>query len=81
MDKKEFNHPELLDGEIFFTNATTKHFHKMNWLTKRIGVIAYDGQGKQLNHEDWLPIFLRKSELIQKGMIIREVRKSWREMR
>lgn len=81
MKGKEFNHPELLVGEVLFTNATTNHFDKMIWRTKRIGVTAYDGRGNKLIHENWFPVFLKKSELIQRGIILSEVRRSWREIR
>ena len=76
----EFIHPEKQDGEIFFTNATRGQFKLMRWSSKRKGIIAYDGEGKQLSYKNWFPIFLKKEELDNVKADLRTERKSWREV-
>ena len=42
-----FDHPECLDGEIFWMNASTEMFASIKgWKTKRLGDVAYDCDGK-----------------------------------
>jgi hypothetical protein len=58
----DFNltHPELKEGEIFVTNSNTDKLSTIGWKTKRVGIIAYDIQGKEIN---WLvPVFRQSSE-------------------
>ena len=75
-----FTHPEKQGDEVFFTNGTARQFRLMRWETKRKGAIAYDGEGKQLNHKGWFPIFLKKSELDAVKADLKTERKTWREI-
>lgn len=59
----DFIHPELKDGEVFFTNSSLSDFQEMAFKTKRMGKAAFDGKGNQLNHEDWYPVFIKIEEL------------------
>lgn len=59
----DFIHPELKDGEVFFTNSSLSDFQEMAFKTKRMGKVAFDGKGNQLNHEDWYPVFIKIEEL------------------
>ena len=70
-----FVHPELTKGEVLFTNAEFSQFEKMNFKTKRLGKIAYDGNGNQLNHEDWFPVFLNNAEVETSELSLMELRR------
>jgi hypothetical protein len=75
-----FTHPEIKNGEIFFTNASRLQFKLMRWKSKRRGNNAYDGDGKQLNYKNWFPIFLAKAELDDVRSDLKTERKSWRDV-
>ncbi len=47
-DQIKKDHPELLEGEVFLTNASDENFGSIGWLTKRMGVVAYDISGKRI---------------------------------
>jgi len=69
-----FIHPELLKGEVFFTNAHRSVFVDMPYTTKRLGRVAYDGEGGRLSVNDWYPVFLKESELSILGRTLLEIR-------
>ncbi len=75
-----FIHPEIKTGEIFFTNATRDQFKSMKWVTKRLGAIAYNGNGEKLNIEKWYPVFLLKEELKLSKIDLGDARKQFREI-
>ena len=77
---QEFIHPELKDGEVFFTNTNATQFKKMRWDTKRKGVVAYDGNGAKLSVADWFPVFLQEAELRLARYNLRSARNFWREI-
>lgn len=72
----DFVHPELAEGEVFFTNSKLSNFHKMKFNTKRIGKIAYDGLGNKLILADWYPVFLKKEELISSEITLMKLRRT-----
>ena len=74
LQKIDFKHPELLDNEVFFTNSSLSKFQKMEFRTKRIGIIAYDGKGHQLTHNDWFPVFLSNLEVVSSGFSLKLLR-------
>ena len=72
------NHPEILPGEVFLTNAEDHHcrddrrssWEMIGWRTKRKGKVAYDDiDGKPLDSIYCLfPVFVKREELIQAGI-------------
>ena len=68
-------HPERRTDEFFITNVIEDHsedpswrsyFHKIGWLTKRMGNIAYDKFGAVISDEGGLkmrPVFVKQSEV------------------
>jgi len=64
------NHPELQKGEVFLTNIpdeeSAAHGHGLKrvekWKTKRMGRIAYDINGHQI--DNMLPVFVQKDEVV-----------------
>jgi hypothetical protein len=70
MSKTEsFNkkHPELRDGEIFYSNASEALWELMDDIeTKRKGVIAFDARGKRL--PKMFPVFIQRSEAEKKKL-------------
>lgn len=56
-------HPELLDGEVFLTNATEASYNSFDWKTKRMGVIAYDNKGLSVQSLGLRPCFIRREEV------------------
>jgi hypothetical protein len=74
----DFVHPELGDGELFFTNSDLLEFEQMTWRTKRKGNIAYDGNGNPLSNENWFPVFLQQMEIALVGKNLTQIRKIFR---
>lgn len=74
-NQNNFVHPELRVCEEFFTNANLQGFQDMNYKTKRIGNVAYDGIGNRLKYIDWYPVFLKKDEVMACGRPIKELRR------
>lgn len=73
----EFIHPEKKEDEVFFTNASGRQFKWMRWVTKRKGVLAYDGEGNPLNQKNWFPVFIKKEELDQTKADLKTERKTF----
>lgn len=68
------NHPEILPGEVWITNADIYSLPKIGWTSKRCGKIAYDCYGKEMNSKRWpgaFPVFARASELAAAGVVIK----------
>ena len=76
LQKIDFKHPELLDNEVFFTNSSLSDFQEMAFKTKRMGKVAFDGKGNQLNHEDWYPVFINNLEMKYSGYTLQDVRRN-----
>lgn len=76
-----FTHPETKTGEVFFANASAHAFATMRFSTKRIGNVAYDGEGKQLSAKDWCPVFVQEAELLSLDQTLSELRTKDREGR
>ncbi len=74
---KDFIHPEKLEGEIFLINSTKKNFSSIPWPSKRLGSLAFDGQGRRIEAKDWRPTFISENEL--SGVRINDARRSLRE--
>lgn len=74
-----FAHPELEEGEIFLTNSNQRVFEEMEWLSKRKGKVALDGNGLMTGNTDWFPVFIGKKELYDSGKDIKDVRKEIRD--
>ena len=70
-----FEHPEQLRDEIFFTNATREHFDILHYSTKRMGNVAYNGNGGELSNDNWFPVFVQRGEI---KTDLPQARKSWR---
>ncbi len=79
--QKEFIHPELNQGEVFFTNSEFSWFEEMPFVTKRLGKIAYDGSGNRIGSsgDDWHPVFLNQEEIIKTGKSLSELRRGIRK--
>lgn len=63
------NHPELLEGEVWITNAQEADWNSIGWKTKRAGTTAYDKSGCAIT--TWgrfFPVFVQRSELEQAGI-------------
>ena len=76
-----FRHPEVQDGEVLFSNMTAEEFEGLDWSSKRMGRIAYDGEGQRLRFDDWLPVFVDAAELQARGKGLRAERTRFREQR
>jgi hypothetical protein len=74
---KEFTHPELMELEIFFSNASLACFQELPLKTKRKGLIAYDGVGGKLSLEDWFPVFLKESEITDLNASLPDLRRTF----
>ena len=74
-----FTHPEQKDAETFFMNVHQKDFDALTYKSKRMGTVAYDGNGKKLKHEDWFPVFLATTEVTETDKSISDLRRGWRE--
>lgn len=78
-----FIHPELSDGEIFFTNSDSKNFESVTLKTKRKGNQAYDGKGnRQETHfqrDDWFPVFIKITEIEALNTSLTELRRAFRD--
>mgnify|MGYP001616241631 CR=1 FL=1 len=77
---KNFNkrHPELQEDEVFLMNILIEppligkfkgitDFCRIGYSTKRMGNNAYDRTGKLIK-ENVRPVFVKRSELIEKGI-------------
>lgn len=73
-----FIHPEIQKGEVFFMNTESAKFKVIDFESKRIGNIAYDGNGNLLDHEDWFPVFLKEDEMSNSGFSLMELRRKFR---
>lgn len=64
MNNFNHNHPELKDGEMFFSNFTQDGFDKLGFKTKRLGVVAYQSNGIRLNflRVKRYPVFILRKE-------------------
>ncbi len=64
-DFKTKSHPEKRDGEVFIGNAGLNglEFNSIGWKTKRLGIIAYDKNGKISEDKKHRPIFIQLSEM------------------
>jgi len=64
--QKDFwkNHPEQLEGEVFFSNVDSNHFDTIEYRTKRAGKIAYECNGKKFGkYPETFPVFIQRLEL------------------
>ena len=50
----------------------------MEYRSKRIGTIAYDGKGNQLAHPNWFPVFLSRTEVEALGEPLQALRRNYR---
>jgi hypothetical protein len=44
-----YNHPEMNSNEMFVTNTANPNMDNIGWKSKRLGVIAYNTDGKPVN--------------------------------
>ncbi len=70
-----WKHPETREGEVLLRNMKQAEFDQLDFSTKRQGQLSYDGEGHQLSHSDWLPAFLKKDELNNRGIDLQTIRK------
>lgn len=73
-----FTHPELHESEVFFTNADLSQFNAMEFKSKRLGKVAYDGKGNIQHVENWFPVFLNNREVDASGFSLMELRRKQR---
>jgi hypothetical protein len=76
----EFAHPELAEGEVFFTNASLADFERIVFKTKRLGLVAYDGNGDKITPADWYPVFLEEAEVIRENQPLKKIRRNFAEI-
>jgi hypothetical protein len=76
----EFIHPDLAEGEVFFTNSNAVGFESISLISKRKGSIPYDGQGNVLApSKEWFPVFLKQEELNESLLSLGKLRRRFRE--
>lgn len=73
-----FVHPELQNGEVFFTNSSAAGFEMILWDSKRKGEQAFDSEGNLLSEKDWFPVFIQTKELERSETTIRDARSRFR---
>lgn len=73
-----FIHPEQKSNELFFTNCNIIQFNKINYKSKRMGQIAYDGEGRQLDSANWFPVFVEENELKSSKVSLNQARKNFK---
>ena len=76
--RQEFIHPELQEGEVFFSNCDSVSFALIPWWSKRKGNRAYNGTGQSLRIKDWFPVFVSKDELRRARVTVAEARQELR---
>lgn len=76
-------HPELQEGEVFLGNFSfcegdeekyfvdPGHYNEVGWMTKRMGLIAYNTKGEMLPNT-MHPVFVRRWELERAGINVDE---------
>lgn len=63
-------HPDQFDGELYMGNIDYDGFKRSSWVTKRMGHVAYDVDGKVIPHYDGFhPWFIRASEVEQAAKV------------
>jgi len=69
MNKTEWTHPELQEGEVFIGNVTTEVFNGSWWIDKRLGNVAYDINGISImKGRDFFPMFVNRQEIEKAGV-------------
>lgn len=65
-------HPEIMPGEVWLGNFTSRDFRECGRKTKRRGDIAFDCFGSPLDFWKFgyafLPVFVERQELIDDGL-------------
>lgn len=74
-----FIHPEARIGEIFFSNCDSRAFSLLEFNTKRLGTIAYDGNGNKSHKDNWFPVFISIRELRSMDSNLKILRNKFRE--
>ncbi len=74
-----FIHPELMQGEVFFSNMNLSDFSRFHFSTKRKGFFSYDGEGRKLLHRNWFPVFVKKAELDKARNSLQELRRTFNQ--
>jgi hypothetical protein len=74
-------HPEAAEGEVLFINMTSAQFAIFDSSSKRMGQVAYDGEGRRLQHNDWFPVFVSNAEIQARGIGLRAERQKFRAER
>lgn len=73
-----FLHPETKQNEVFFTNCSPTGFEQMEFMTKRKGIHAYDGNGTLLKTPEWFPVFLENNEVLASGRSLLDLRRAFK---
>jgi hypothetical protein len=64
---KEFRHPECLENETWIGNTTKDGFETINYVSKRLGLVAYRSDGTPIPAEQELfPLFVARQEFREK---------------
>jgi hypothetical protein len=58
---RNLDHPELQDGEVWYTNTSVKNYDLIKFKSKRLGVQAYDCECVPISKET-KPVFVSKKE-------------------
>jgi hypothetical protein len=61
-------HPEAQADEVLIGNMLAPDFKTVSWLTKRMGIVAYETNGRRL--ANFRPEFVKRSEIEAAGVEI-----------
>ena len=68
MPYMRFNHPEMLESEIFIGNYIPEDFEGIGLKTKRKGETAYNEDDQPFDLGKAFPVFVQRSELEENGV-------------
>ena len=75
---KDFEHPELQEGEVFCCNIDQESFSALNWKSKRKGKELFDTEGKKLEEDaETFPVFVKQEELKRLREEMMDARREW----
>jgi hypothetical protein len=61
-------HPEAAADEVLIGNMLASDFKTLGWLTKRMGIVAYETNGRRL--ANFRPVFVKRPEIEAAGVEI-----------
>lgn len=63
-------HPEIQDGELWWSNGSDAFFAQCRYKTKRQGQSAYDIKDTLIDVDLLRPIFVQRRELVELGLAV-----------